>query len=256
MHRNVIGADTQEAIAAIRGEVCAVDSVPAGSPRPAPTKTSADSATPILPTDIFPIVTRLIGADAFRAVWSDFSRVGPDWLAAGRGFADFLREHRAGRDLPVLADIAVLELARHQVQRATDLPSIGACCLPANLLTQHLDLRLRLQPGWHYVTLGHAVQDLPQDRLDLAALQRLSIEQVTYLRLMPGEGRSDHQLLALADYAFETSLARHLTLAVAIEAARQVEAGYDGIRALGHLIDAGGVVDVLLHPQTPPMAQS
>src|SRR5262249_44140796 len=160
---------------------------------------------PVTPADIFPATARLLGANAFRQLWSDFNRVGADWLAAGRGFADFLRQHRYG-ELPALADIALLELTFHQVQRAADLPSFGACCLPAELLRQHPDMRLRLQPSWHYVTLDHAVHGMMAGRLDRAGLQRLANSQVTHLRLMPGDIRPDLQVLSAADYAFETSL--------------------------------------------------
>ncbi len=205
---------------------------------------------PTLPSDIFPLIARLLGPDAFRQLWSDFSRAGQSWLASGKGFADYLRQHRYGKELPALADLALLELTSHQVQRSDDLPSIGACCLPPDLLRQHPELRLRLQPGWHYVRLGHAVQELAQERLDLAALRRPSMTEPVRLRLMPAEDRPDWRVLSAAAYAFETSLARHATLQAATEAARQHDPTFDSIAALQPLIEAGGVVDILLHPQT------
>lgn len=248
-HREVVGSgvvagDAAAAVAAIRGDICSVDLIPASGKAIAP-------ATAVLPSDIFPLVTRLLGPEAFRQLWSDFSRAGPSWLAAGKGFADFLRQHRYGQELPALADLALLELTSHQVQRSGDLPSIGACCLPVAVLRQHSDLRLRLQPGWHYVTLDHAVQELTADHLDRAALRRLGVVTPVQLRLMPAESRPDWLALSAADFAFETLLARHATLQAASEAAAQIDPSFDGVTALQHLVEAGGVVDILLHPQTP-----
>jgi len=236
----VVSADAQAAIAAIKGEVCVTE----------PKTAQPTGRLPVTPADIFPATARLLGANAFRQVWSDFSRVGADWLAAGRGFADFLRQHRYGGDLPVLADLALLELTCHQAQYATDLPSFGACCLPAELLRQHPDMRLRLQPGWHYVTLDYAVHGLMAGRLDRTNLQRLAARATTHLRLMPGAAGPELQVLSMADYAFETGLVQHATLAAATAAAHQHQADYDGIQALQRLIEAGGVVDCLLHPHT------
>ncbi|HEX9448212.1 MAG TPA: hypothetical protein VF920_09530, partial [Dongiaceae bacterium] len=181
----VVGGDAIAAVAAIRGEVCAVDPAAPVSGK------MTNPVAPTLPSDIFPLVARLLGPDAFRQLWSDFSRAGQSWLASGKGFADYLRQHRYGKELPALADLALLELTSHQVQRSDDLPSIGACCLPPDLLRQHPELRLRLQPGWHYVRLGHAVQELAQERLDLAALRRPSMTEPVRLRLMPAEDRPD-----------------------------------------------------------------
>jgi hypothetical protein len=240
----VIGGDAASALAAIRGEFCATE------PAMAAGKATA-GATPILPGEIFPHVVRLLGPDAFRQLWSDFSRAGPDWLAGGKGFADFLRQHRYGQELPALVDLALLELTSHQVQRAPDLPSIGACCLPRELLKQHPDLRLHLQPGWHYVTLGHAVQELAADRLDRSALRRLRIAGSVQLRLMPGMRQADWLALTAAAYAFETMLTRHETLRAATETARRIDPRFDGIATLQRLIEAGGVVDILLHPHAP-----
>lgn len=239
MHRDVISTDADAAIAAIKGEVCAT----------APAIVKPGERIPVTPADIFPVTARLLGANAFRQLWSDFSRVGADWLAAGRGFADFLRQHRYGDDLPALADLALLELTCHQAQQAVDLPSFSACCLPRELLRQHPDMRLRLQPGWHYVTLDYAVQELMDGGLDRAGLLRLATREATHLRLMPGEARPDLLVLSLADYAFETSLSQHATFTAATMAARQHQADYNGIQALQRLIDAGGVIDCLLHPQ-------
>lgn len=244
IHREVISADAEAAIAAIKGEVCATE----------PMMTSVAERLPVTPADIFPVTARLLGARAFRQVWSDFSRVGADWLAAGRGFADFLRQHRSGAGLPALADLALLELTSHQVQHAGDLPSFAACCLPPELLRQHPDMRLRLQPGWHYLTLDYAVHDLMSEHLDRAVLQQSGVRLTTQLRVMPGAIRPDMQTLSAADYAFETTIAKHATLAVAILAARQYQPDYDGIQALQRLIEAGGVIDCLLHPQAPGTA--
>ena len=251
LHRGVIGTDAHAAIAAITGDICTVPSSASSAPPRRSRKRPADGAAPQLPTGIFPITARLLGDGAFREVWAEFAKVSADWLASGRGFADYLRAHRYGRGLPAISDLALLELTSHQVQRAADLPSIGTCCLPPDVLRRHPDLRLRLQPGWYYLKLGHTVLELLEERLDPGALQRLSVPQETHLRLMPGELRADYETLSPAAYAFETGLSKHATLATATEAARLRQAEFDGIAALQRLIEAGGVVDILLHADSP-----
>src|SRR6185369_3875827 len=129
-----------------------------------------------------------------------------------------------------------LELASHQAQRAGELPSIGSCCLPAELLVLHPDMLIRLQPGWHHVSLDYPVQEISAEHLNLKALQRLATPVATWLRLMPGERATDWEKLPVEDYAFESSLARHATFREALAAAGQYRPDYDGVQALRRLI--------------------
>ena len=236
------------------------------------------------PADIFPTVRRLLGSNGFRQLWSDFRRSRRDPALPPRGFGTYLAANRRnvlrlGQDLPMLSDVARLDFAIHLARRPAQTPAIAS--LPEDLIRQHPQLMLRLQPGWLYLSLNWPVQRLLQDsrpqnlrRMIQAREQGSEGDRVlNLLRLSaspapptsgpatsapatsapatPGPATPDGVLveeLSRAAFTFESALAAGQSFTIAELAARQHDTGFDGSLALRRLIAAGGVTELLLTP--------
>lgn len=76
----------------------------------------------------FPAVRRLVGGAFFAAMAQAFARAHPPtsplMMTYGEGFPDFLRRYRPAADLPYLADVAALEVARGHAYHAADAPAL------------------------------------------------------------------------------------------------------------------------------------
>lgn len=76
--------------------------------------------------DTYPVIRRLIGADCFNAVASDFVRAYPPNQASlyfyGEQFADFIKKHHGCAHLNYLHDVACLEWCCQQAFHDLDAP--------------------------------------------------------------------------------------------------------------------------------------
>lgn len=131
---------------------------------------------------IYPVCHRLVGEEFFQALASSFleravSR-SPDLGDFGAGFSTFLADFHSVRQLPYLADVALLEWLWHRAFNAPDQPRLNLEAL-ARVPPQHWDrLVFRMPAGasliespypihriWEVNSLpaaGHGVIDLDQ----------------------------------------------------------------------------------------------
>lgn len=215
-------------MAAIRGDICAS--------RPAPRAVDA-----IL---VYRLVGRRIGMRRLAGLWQDYR--GSVAVGAGdpRGFAIFLEQQEEGRAEPALADLARLDLAVYLAGMADREPSIGACCLPADIIANHGELVLRLQPSFRYLPLRFAVHEWRD-----GALPAAPAPEALRLRLSPGEESVRTEILPAARFSFEASLARGFALSSAKAAALNHATSFDEIATTLNLVADGAVADVMLHPK-------
>lgn len=215
-------------MAAIRGEICAT--------RPTPRAVDA-----IL---VYRHAGRYIGMHRLAQLWQDYR--GSTALGAGdpRGFATFLAQQVEGRTDVALADLARLDLALYLAGMADREPSVGACCLPADVIAGHGDLVLRLQPSFRYLALRFDVHDWQSGPMPSSPNA-----QPVWLRLSPGGQDARREVLPAAQFAFESSLARGFTLAASKTAALTHTNAFDEIAATLELVAAGAIADVMLHPK-------
>jgi len=213
-------------MAAIRGDIC--------TSRPTPRAVDA-----IL---VYRLVGRHIGMRRLAGLWQDY-RGG---VGAGdpRGFAAFLQQQEEGGAGPALADLARLDLAFYLAGMADREPSIGTCCLPADIIANHGDLVLRLQPSFRYLPLRFAVHEWQGGALPVAPAS-----EPLRLRLSPGEESVRTDILPAARFAFESSLARGFALSSAKAAALNHATSFDQIATTLDLVADGAVADVMLHPK-------
>jgi len=243
VHHGIAGPTPEHILASIRAEYC----LPPAAPFAA---VQGGRATPApIQAEDFAAVERALGTPAFRQLLGDFRR-SPDYKGSLGELPEFLAQHRYGRATAALVDLARLELALAQSERAPDIDSIGACCLPPPLLRTHPDLTLAFHPAWQWLDL-----DTPADHWRSSLLGHDGpntpppLPRATRLRLYPEQGRTLAQRLGPAVFAFEHALQAGETLRQASEAADAHTSSFDPIQALHPLLMAGAIIDADLHPR-------
>jgi hypothetical protein len=168
-----------------------------------------------------------------------------------RAFAAFLASQDVGQTHPALADLARFDLGLFLAGLDDREPSIGACCLPADLIAGHPDLMLRLQPSFRYLCLTYPVHAWVAVQGDLP---KSPAAQATLLRLVPdrlkGTGAVLYETMAAPRFAFESSLARGRTFVAATRLAMLQDPAFDGLAGVATLIDEGAIADVILHAKS------
>jgi hypothetical protein len=237
VHHGIAGPTPDHILASIRAEYCL--------PPAAPARQTARGREVAIRAEDFAALERALGASAFRQLLSDFRRDARDLS----GLPGFLARHRYGRATPALVDLARLELALAQAERAPAARSIGPCCLPPALLRSHPELTLAFHPAWRWLDLATPADQWRSALLGHDAAVTPPLPRATRLRLAPEAGRVAARRLDPALFAFERALRAGQSLSAAAEAARAYAPGFEPIQSLLPLLAAGAVIDVALHPQ-------
>jgi hypothetical protein len=181
----------------------------------------------------YPVVRRLVGAPFFNTAVDAFVRGHPsasgDLNVYGDVFADFLASYPYAADLPYLPDVARLEWAIDEAQRAADVPRnpeavlVALSAVPSD---QVAALRFRVDPSCRLVASSFPILRIWQvnqpdhegdDRVDLdagadAMLVRREANGVSLSQLAPGE------------HAFLAALVKGAPLSAAMDAAQAADA--------------------------------
>lgn len=242
IHQGVAGATEESILAAIRGDpqVCL------------PNDPNSDLSQPVI-LAIFAGLARYLGVEAFKQCWMDFQRAqqgssNPIELPA------YLAEHRYGRERADLVDLARLDLAIFLAEAASPKPSLGQCCLPNSILTDHPDLTVTLQPNWHYLKSNwpiHQFRELLLQRPTDEGRAKPPRLATTWLNILPDTGAVAIRELLPARFQFEAALQSGQSLLEAGRRAAEYDTGFDPRGALIALIAAGAIADVNLHPVQP-----
>lgn len=242
VHQGVAGPTPDHILASIRAEYC----MPRAS-LPAARRADAGVA-PVIQLEDFTALALALGAEAFRQLTADVLR----WRDPGATLAqlpEFLSRHRYGQATPALVDLAKLDLAMALSDRAPAARSIGACCLPPDLLQSHPDLVLGFHPAWRWLDLAW-----PADQWRAALLAQAApgatppqhpAPHPVRLRLFPRRGTVAVQRMTATAFAFE----RALRSGAALRQAQAEAAGFDAVLHLQALLMEGAIIGVQLHPQ-------
>ena len=195
----------------------------------------------------FPVIVRLIGADAFHALALRFIAAHPPrspvLIGYGEGFPAFLRSLSETALADYLADIACLEVARGHAYHAADAEPVAAERF-ARLTPDELP---RLQ------VLLHPSLTLLRSRFPVVSVWEASqpgsdatIRCWTAEDAMVFRPQYEVQVVRLAegDFAFLSALSTGAPLASAIAAAMQDNAAFDLASSLALLAGSGLVVDL------------
>lgn len=184
----------------------------------------------------FPVVKRLVGAPLFNAAVGAYVRACPsvcgDLNVYGDGFGDFLSGHAPFSDLPYVPDVARLEWAIDEAQRAPDAERAPHAVLEAfsAVPPERLPaLRLQLEPSCRFVSSAYPIlriwnahqpdhagdTSVDLDERPDALLIRRDVHGVSLERLAAGE------------HAWLAALLSGATLGAAIDAAQSADAAFD-----------------------------
>ena len=199
----------------------------------------------------YPVVQRLVGAPLFKAAVDAFVAKHPstsgDLNIYGDTFGAFLGSYAPAADFPHLADVAALEWAQDEANRAADgessprdvlaeLTIMATAQLPAALLT--------LAPSCRLVDSLYPILRIWQaNQGDCTASQRVSLDagpDGLLIRREP-DGVTIERVGA-GEYAWLAALAKGFSLGEAIEAAQDADSSFDLGTALRARIE-DGVID-------------
>jgi hypothetical protein len=202
----------------------------------------------------YPVVKRLTGAPFFHAAIDAFARAQPsqsgDLNIYGDALGEFLATYPPAADLPYLADIARLEWAIDEANRASE-----ASCAPESVLAALAvappdrlpALRLRLEPSCRLVASPFPILRIWQtNQTDYSGDDRIMLDEGgDALLIRRGDRGISLERLAAGDHAWLAALAMGATLGAAIEAAQNADSTFDLGVALREQIAAGTIIAVI-----------
>jgi hypothetical protein len=201
----------------------------------------------------YPVVQRLVGAPFFNAAVDAFVAKHPptsgDLNIYGDTFGAFLGSYAQARDFPHLADVAALEWAQDEANRAADgessprdvlaeLTIMATDELPAALLT--------LAPSCRLVDSRYPILRIWQaNQGDRMAGERVSLDAGPDRLLIRREPDGiTIERVGAGEYAWLAALAKGLSLGEAIEAAQDADSSFDLGTALRARIEDGVIAGV------------
>jgi hypothetical protein len=201
----------------------------------------------------YPVVKRLTGAPFFNAAVDAFVAEHPstsgDLNIYGDTFGAFLASHAPAAEFPYLADLAALEWAQDEANRAADgessprdvlaeLTIMATDELPAALLT--------LAPSCKLVESRYPILRIWQaNQADSPANERVSVDPGSDRLLIRREpGGVTIERVGAGEYAWLAALSAGLSLGEAIEAAQDADALFDLGTALRARIEDGAIAGV------------
>jgi hypothetical protein len=201
----------------------------------------------------YPVVQRLVGAPLFNAAVDAFVAEHPstsgDLNIYGDTFGAFLGSHAPAADFPHLADVAALEWAQDEANRAADgessprdvlaeLTIMATAQLPAALLT--------LAPSCRLVDSRYPILRIWQaNQGDCKAGEPVSLDAGPDLLLIRREPDGvTIERVGAGEYAWLAALAKGFSLGEAIEAAQDADSSFDLGTALRARIEDGVIAGV------------
>lgn len=197
-------------------------------------------------SDLYPVVKLLVGDGFFAYAAHEFVRGHPPRTPVmaeyGEAFPAFLAEFPAAADVPYLADVARLELARHQALNAADRTPLRPDTFKAVPPDSLADIVLSLHPSLRFVDSPYPVDAIWEAHRDDKAPDADIVlpERPTRLLIARPEGAIVMLTVEPAAYDFARALDRGLTLG---EAYAETGAQWDPQSFLAELIGFGAFVD-------------
>jgi len=202
----------------------------------------------------YAVVRRLTGAAFFNAAVDAFVAadppVGGDLNVYGERLAEFLERYAPAANLPYLPDVARLEWAIDEANRAVDAPRVPDAVLAALSIVapeRLRQLRLALDASCRLVASAFPVLRIWRaNQPDRSGDERIALDEGGVALLV----RRDPQGVAMeslgaGERAWLDALARRATFAAAIDAALAAEPAFDLGATLRAHIAAGTIIAVI-----------
>jgi hypothetical protein len=171
----------------------------------------------------YPVTQQLVGEAFFHHMALDFAATNrpasPVLIGYGEGFADFIRDHPGGRDVPYLADVAALESLWWQAYHAPEaepLPGSALAGIPAEELAAR---RLALHPSVGLISSPFAIGAIWEAHHGGAAMAEIAIRSRQSVLVARPRAEIVLRVVPPESYAFLSALNSGTTLADAAESA-------------------------------------
>ncbi|HEY4138940.1 MAG TPA: DNA-binding domain-containing protein [Casimicrobiaceae bacterium] len=202
----------------------------------------------------YPVVKKLTGASFFHSAVDAFVQARPprsgDLNIYGDAFGDFLANYAPAAGLAYLPDVARLEWALDEAQRARD-----ATCVPESVLAALTSvpperlpsLRLELDPSCRLLVSPYPILRIWRtNQTDYTGDDRVLLDEGSdALLVRRGAERISIERLSAGNHGWLSALQGGGTLGQSIEAAQRIDATFDLGTALREHIAAGTVIAVI-----------
>lgn len=205
----------------------------------------------------YPVVRRLVGTPFFDAAVDAYVEAHPsrsgDLNEYGATFGEFLGGYNPASDLPYLPDVARLEWAIDEANRAADFPASPddvlreLAAVPAEQLPT---LRVRIHPSFRLIASSFPVLRIWQvHQPDHVGDLRVDFNtRPDRLRIRRKRGGVALERIDAGEFAWLAALAGGATLAAAIELTQDADAAFDLGAALHRCIGDGTITGTIDPP--------
>ena len=202
----------------------------------------------------YPVVKRLTGSPFFNAVVDAFVAAHPpvsgDLNIYGERLAGFLESYAPAATLPYLADVARLEWAIDEANRAADAPRVPDAVLAALSIVapeRVPNVRLVLDTSCRLVASHFPIMRIWRaNQPDRSGDERVDLDEGGILLLVRRDANGVAlESLSAGAHAWLLALAQHATFGAAIDAALTAESSFDlGVALRAHI--ASGTIAALV----------
>jgi hypothetical protein len=196
----------------------------------------------------FPVVKRLVGNDFFRAMAQVFVTEDPPrspiLFRYGSTFPDFIENFPPATDVPFLADMARLELARGRAYHAADSRPLRAEDFAPLDADQLAVTGVRLHPSVELLTSSFPIVSIWRAHQEEGEPHISSWQAEAALIARPELDVEVH-LLPPGGYAFLTALSQGASLARAATVAAAEAPSFNAVKNLALLIETGVAVKLV-----------
>ncbi len=195
-------------------------------------------------SDAYPVMQMLVGEEFFGGLSRAFGIAvpsgSPDLNEFGAGFADFLEGFPHVADYPYFPDVARLEWALHRAHYAESAPQVLASSV-MEIAPEHMaHARFQLHPACVLFASEYSVVPIwraHQEDLDISLPAR--VDEASHAVIVRPHWRASVLPLDPANHAALAHLADGGDLGSALQAARQIDQGFDADRELREWFEAG-----------------
>jgi hypothetical protein len=196
----------------------------------------------------FPVVTRLVGEEFFRAMARDFivrdPPRSPILSRFGARFPHFIQQFPPAQDLPYLADVARLEWLQQRAYHAADRAPITARDLASVPAEQMPDVVFELHPAVGLTVSPFPVVSIWKTNMIDSDVRSISLDEGGEAALVV-RPQLDVQVVPLPSGAdtFLALVMMDYTVSEATTASRLVDREFDLQQSLALLIGSGAIAD-------------
>jgi hypothetical protein len=169
--------------------------------------------------DLYPVIKQLVGEDFFNATAGVFIRKYPPTQAAmvhfGGDFPNFLSTFEHTQNMPYLADVAQLELKRHQAYHAADLSALSIENFEKVDQQKLQNFTVSLHPSFSLITSKYPIFSIWQSNHNNANEGNINIDEPESVIIV--RHNYDRQVFNIDEgtHCFYTGLANNQTIGAA-----------------------------------------